>query len=428
MLAIREGGEIVGSVSGGCIEDDLIARMAAGEFHGTQPFIQRYGVTPDEARRFGLPCGGVVELVIEPAPDMAALDDLARRIAASQLALRSIDLDSGVATVRDGCRRDQLSWDGHCLTTLHGPAWRLLIIGAGQISRYLASMAQALDYQVLICDPRVEYSAGWDVPGAALLAGMPDNAVAELGLDPRSAVVALTHDPKLDDMALLEALKSPAFYVGALGSRANNARRRERLLQRLGNTVHLGAADPQGLQHVGRRLRGFTRSGLQQRQGACMVAFFAQAHAFDGGQGRVRRSHLARLRQVLLGVGLGGLRARHPGGVLDHRCAGQCQMPGHVRRAALGGVLLHLLQGHCAGMLRRGGTLAADALVRQLGSFNLLWAAFHEWLAMARDVWRAPWRHKLSYLWREPGWSHDGSRETTAQIRARWAERQRNPA
>jgi len=92
-------------------------------------------------------------------------------------------------------------------------------------------MAQALDYQVLICDPRVEYSAGWDVPGAALMAGMPDNAVVELALDPRSAVVALTHDPKLDDMALLEALKSPAFYVGALGSRVNNARRRERLLQ-----------------------------------------------------------------------------------------------------------------------------------------------------------------------------------------------------
>jgi xanthine dehydrogenase accessory factor len=230
-MALRDDGRVQGSVSGGCIEDDLIARMAAGEFHGIQPFVQRYGVTPDEARRFGLPCGGVVELVIEPAPDAAALEDLARRIAAGQLALRSIDLDSGVAMVRDGCRSDQLSWDGRCLTTLHGPAWRLLIIGAGQISRYLASMAQALDYQVLICDPRVEYSAGWDVPGAALIAGMPDNAVVGLGLDPRSAVVALTHDPKLDDMALLEALKSPAFYVGALGSRANNARRRERLLQ-----------------------------------------------------------------------------------------------------------------------------------------------------------------------------------------------------
>ena len=230
-MALRDDGRVQGSVSGGCIEDDLIARMAAGELRGTQPFAQRYGVTVDEARRFGLPCGGTLELVIEPAPDTASLNELAERIAAGELALRSINLDTGAVAIRDGCRTDQFSWDGRCLTTLHGPAWRLLIIGAGQVSRYLAPMAQALNYQVLICDPRVEYSATWDIAGAALVAGMPDNAVVELGLDPRSAVVALTHDPKLDDMALLEALKSPAFYVGALGSRANNARRRERLLQ-----------------------------------------------------------------------------------------------------------------------------------------------------------------------------------------------------
>ena len=230
-LALRDDGLVQGSVSGGCIEDDLIACMAAGGFRGTRPFIQRYGVTRDEAQRFGLPCGGLLELVIEPAPDAALLDQLAQRIAAGQLALRSVDLETGTVAIRDGCRSDQLAWDGRRLTTLHGPAWRLLIIGAGQISRYLAAMAQALDYQVLVCDPRVEYSAGWDVPGAVLVTGMPDNAVVELGIDPRSAVVALTHDPKLDDMALLEALKSPAFYVGALGSHANNARRRERLLQ-----------------------------------------------------------------------------------------------------------------------------------------------------------------------------------------------------
>jgi len=230
-MALRDDGRVQGSVSGGCIEDDLIARMAAGEFRGTQPFVQRYGVSQGEARRFGLPCGGTLELVIEPAPDTALLNQLAQRIAAGQLALRSIDLDSGTVAIRDGCRSDQFAWDGQRLTTLHGPAWRLLIIGAGEISRYLASMARALDYEVLVCDPRVEYSAGWDVPGAALVAGMPDNVVVDLDLDPHSAVVALTHDPKLDDMALLEALKSPAFYVGALGSRANSARRRARLLQ-----------------------------------------------------------------------------------------------------------------------------------------------------------------------------------------------------
>jgi xanthine dehydrogenase accessory factor len=92
-------------------------------------------------------------------------------------------------------------------------------------------MAQALDYQITVCDPRSEYTAGWDVAQTRLIHKMPDDAVIELNPDPRSAVVALTHDPKLDDLALLIALKSPAFYIGALGSRSNSRRRRERFLQ-----------------------------------------------------------------------------------------------------------------------------------------------------------------------------------------------------
>lgn len=228
-MALREDGRVHGSVSGGCIEDDLIARMAAGEFHHAAPRVLRYGVTVDEARRFGLPCGGTLELVIEPAPDAALLDTLARRITAGQLVRRTVDVESGRVALDDGSRADALSWDGRTLTTLHGPAWRLLIIGAGEIARYLATMAQALDYQVQVCDPRSAYSGEWDVAGATLVAGMPDDAVVALSADPRTAIVALTHDPKLDDLALIEALKSPAFYVGALGSRANSAKRRARL-------------------------------------------------------------------------------------------------------------------------------------------------------------------------------------------------------
>jgi len=230
-MVLREDGFVQGSVSGGCIEDDLIHRMSKGDFAGSAPQVVRYGVTADEARRFGLPCGGTLELVIEPAPDAALLDDLAQRLDAGQLAQRRIDTASGQVEVLAGRAGEALRWDGTTLLTQHGPDWRLLIIGAGQISRYLAPMAQALGYRVLICDPRVEYSAEWDVPGADLVAGMPDDVVVDLALDPHSAVVALTHDPKLDDMALLEALKSPAFYVGALGSKANNGKRRERLLQ-----------------------------------------------------------------------------------------------------------------------------------------------------------------------------------------------------
>lgn len=230
-MALRDDGRVQGSVSGGCIEDDMIARMLDGRIGGSQPFVLTYGVTREEANRFGLPCGGTLELVVEPAPDHALLTDLAARLEGGQLVRREIELASGKVRILDACRGEALQWDGQRLSTIHGPHWRLLIIGAGQISRYLAQMAQALDYAVTICDPREEYSVEWDVPGAPLVAGMPDDVVMAMAPDPHSAIVALTHDPKLDDMALLEALKSPAFYVGALGSRVNNAARKARLLE-----------------------------------------------------------------------------------------------------------------------------------------------------------------------------------------------------
>jgi xanthine dehydrogenase accessory factor len=129
----------------------------------------------------------------------------------------------------DASRTDGFAFDGATLATVHGPRWRMLIIGAGQTSAYLARMAQALDYQVFVCDPRADMRETWDVPDTVVMSEMPDDAVLALQADGSTVIIALTHDPKLDDMALLEALKSPAFYVGALGSLANNAKRRERL-------------------------------------------------------------------------------------------------------------------------------------------------------------------------------------------------------
>jgi len=230
-MVVRDDGQVRGSVSGGCIEDDLIRRVAAREFEDSVPRLLRYGVTADEARRFGLPCGGSLELLLEPAPDAVLLEQLAQRTASGQLVRRRISLVDGTVSLEGGHVGDCLQWDGAKLITLHGPVWRLLLIGAGQISHYLATMAQALGYRVHICDPRREYADAWDVSGTERIALHPDEAVATWAPDPRSAVVALTHDPKLDDLALLEALKSPAFYVGALGSHANNRKRRERLLQ-----------------------------------------------------------------------------------------------------------------------------------------------------------------------------------------------------
>lgn len=229
-LVLRGDGLIEGSVSGGCIEDDLIVRMADGRMNATTPFTLVYGVSREEATRFGLPCGGTLELVVEPAPDLALLDELAQRLGRRERVHRRVEIDNAKVSLAPAQRGDELRWDGARLSSVHGPQWRLLIIGAGQISRYLGPMAQALDYEVIVCDPREEYHLHWNTPGTRMLTTMPDDTVLALEIDARCAVVALTHDPKLDDMALLEALKSPAFYVGAVGSRVNNAQRRERLM------------------------------------------------------------------------------------------------------------------------------------------------------------------------------------------------------
>jgi xanthine dehydrogenase accessory factor len=153
------------------------------------------------------------------------------RTAGHEVVARRLDLDTGAVTLEPGQRGQAFEFDGHSLRALFGPRWRMLIIGAGQLSRVLAQMALALDFEVICCDPREEYHLSWDIPGTVFSKAMPDDLVLELQLDAHSAVVAVTHDPKLDDLVLLEALKSPAFYVGALGSRGNTAKRKERLLE-----------------------------------------------------------------------------------------------------------------------------------------------------------------------------------------------------
>jgi xanthine dehydrogenase accessory factor len=228
LLAMRDDGLVVGSVSGGCVEDDLIERVRTGERVG-RPSLIVYGVSKDEAARFGLPCGGTLRLVQEPLLDTGWIDQILDRTGKHGLVARTLDVDSGRWTIEPAGRDDVFAFDGHVMRSVFGPRWRMLIIGAGQLSRVLAQMAQVLDFEVICCDPREEYHLTWDVPGTTFTKDMPDDVVLSLQLDPHSAVVAVTHDPKLDDMVLLEALKSQAFYVGALGSRGNTAARKERL-------------------------------------------------------------------------------------------------------------------------------------------------------------------------------------------------------
>ena len=254
LLALRDDGLVVGSVSGGCVEDDLIDRVRTGE-RVARPSLVTYGVSKEEAARFGLPCGGTLRLVQEPLADVAWIREVLARTERHELVARVLDLADGSVRIEPATRGDGFEFDGQQLRALFGPRWRLLIIGAGQLSRVLAQMALALDFEITCCDPREEYHLTWDVPGTHFSKAMPDDLVLEMQLDPHSAVVAVTHDPKLDDMVLLEALKSPAFYIGALGSRVNTAHRRERLalfdlsaeeIDRLHGPVglHLGSRTP----------------------------------------------------------------------------------------------------------------------------------------------------------------------------------------
>jgi xanthine dehydrogenase accessory factor len=231
LVAIRDDGQVVGSVSGGCVEDDLIEKVRAKAVAAVKPQLMTYGVTNEEATRWGLPCGGTLQVALEPVGEQSGLGELLERISTQQLVKRRLDMDSGRVAIEPGRWSDALEFDGKALTTVHGPRWRLVLIGAGQLTHYLAEMAKMLDYHVMVIEPREEYAAGWNVAGVRLDRRMPDDVIGEANLDGHSAVVALTHDPKIDDLALMEALKSAAFYVGAIGSKKNNDARRQRLLE-----------------------------------------------------------------------------------------------------------------------------------------------------------------------------------------------------
>ncbi len=235
VVAVRGDGQIVGSVSGGCIEDDLIARMREHALAaGGGPEVVRYGVSGDEAARFGLPCGGTLELVLEPLSARSRIDELLARLSEGQRVRRTLSLADGAASLSPAQGADVVLLDQATLVTTHGPHWRLFVVGAGQMTQYLAQMAQALDYRVTVCDPREEYMA--ELPGIERVRTMPDDAVRDWAPDEHSAIIALTHDPKLDDLALMEALRSSAFYVGAIGSRVNQAKRKQRLAEHFGLT------------------------------------------------------------------------------------------------------------------------------------------------------------------------------------------------
>ncbi|XOV89431.1 MAG: XdhC family protein [Pseudomonadota bacterium] len=246
LLCCNSRGQIAGSLSGGCIEDDLLEKLQTGELATDRPMLHIYGASAEDADRFNLPCGGQLHIVIEPFVDRTCLPDfqhIVERLSARQCVARSVDITTGEMVVEDRERYQNLVFEGDFvnaddtgvagerrLSQTYGPRFQLFLIGASQVSMYLGELAQKLDYHVVVCDPRENMIDDWKVPGVQLVNDMPDDAVRRMA-DNFTAVIALTHDPRIDDMGLMEALTTDAWFVGAMGSTRTSAKRRERLLQ-----------------------------------------------------------------------------------------------------------------------------------------------------------------------------------------------------
>ncbi|OUV07335.1 MAG: hypothetical protein CBC47_09185 [Alphaproteobacteria bacterium TMED87] len=241
LLCCNQNGLVSGSLSGGCVEEDLLERLRSGDLAIKKPELLIYGRTDEEVERFQLPCGGQLHIVIEPVPNKTYLSELKQVVSRLQLREcieRSVEIATGDMRVEEKARFQHLkfigdfetdSHEGKIMTQTYGPRYQLFLIGAGQVSMYLAQFAQALDYHVVVCDPREEMIDQWPIKGVQLINGMPDDAVKEHANDHFSAIIALTHDPRIDDMGLMEALKTEAFFIGAMGSLRTSAKRRERL-------------------------------------------------------------------------------------------------------------------------------------------------------------------------------------------------------
>jgi len=238
MMACTLDGELVGSISGGCIEEDFLEQLRDGSLKAQyqeagKPFIVKYGITAEEQARLKLPCGGQLHVLLEyfdPEPGVNQVFGHIRNALQNHRQIsRVVNLDSGAVSYADRASDTAVEIEGSQLTHSLSPHYKLLLLGAGDVAKYVAELAIALEYDVTLCDPRPAYLDNWHVDGVATTSRLPDDVVREQFSNPYSGIIALAHDPRVDDMALMEALKTDAFYVGAMGSDRTSAKRRERL-------------------------------------------------------------------------------------------------------------------------------------------------------------------------------------------------------
>jgi len=229
LLAMNAAGQFFGSVSGGCVEETLVARYRDDEVAGPAPTVVDFGVNRQEATRMGLPCGGRLEVLVEELADPQSVGGLLARLRSGELVTRRVDLVSGEVSLLPGDGGTEFRALAAEVIKTFGPAWQLLLIGDGLVARHLASMARRLDYRVTICDPREAFAPITPLDSVYYSREMPDDAVQNLADQARTAIVTLAHDPRQDDLGLSAALGSQAFYIGAMGSRKSAQARRGRL-------------------------------------------------------------------------------------------------------------------------------------------------------------------------------------------------------
>ncbi len=238
-LAVSGAGEIQGSVSGGCVEGAVIVEAQEALETGTSRLLT-FGVSDDEAYAVGLACGGTIRVLVEPVgqevPEDLLAEVVARRAARAPVGY-VVDLDDwarrliGVETAPARFRADRsgVEEDQRTFIAVHNPPLRMVIVGAVHIAQALVPMARLAGYDLVIIDPRGAFAQDHRFPGEDIREDFPDEVLPEFGLDARTAVVTLSHDPKIDDPAIEAALSSDCFYLGCLGSTRTHAKRIDRL-------------------------------------------------------------------------------------------------------------------------------------------------------------------------------------------------------
>lgn len=272
LMVCHSSGVMVGTLSGGCVEEDLLEQLQSGQLAANRAQYKLYGETQEEIERFKLPCGGTLGVLIEPVkPDQLEVFQEIELAMNQRLNIhRTVDWGCDDEPFeKQQVSKTQLppsiefrkSDDGSpaYLSQVYGPETHLFIIGISEISRALAQFAVAAAYKVTVCDPRAELAKSWDIENTQVIVAMPDDALRDntyhehefnetdalpkaganntesfatnSTIDEHTAIVALTHDPRIDDMGLMEAFDTPAFYIGAMGSAKSSSNRRDRLRQ-----------------------------------------------------------------------------------------------------------------------------------------------------------------------------------------------------